>query len=187
MTRRITTGGNQSAAASLLSFMPRTQLAFIAPILLLASASAATPARAPIDPMDFFVGRTESVGHVKVMFHKDYGTHGTGEGRIEPDGSLLLVQQVFDDGKPARERRWHVRQTGPGRYAGSMSEASGPVAIEKVGDRYRFQFKMDGRLNVEEMMAPLPGGRSASSSAKIRKFGFVVATTEGIVRKIAGG
>ena len=135
--------------------------------------------------MRFFVGRTESVGRVKVMFQKDYTTRSTGVGRIEPDGSLLLVQQVVDDGKAPQERRWHIRQVAPGRYAGTMTEADGPVAIERVGDQYRFRFAMHGKQNVEQFMAPLPGGKVASSSAKVRKFGLVVATTSGIIRRIA--
>lgn len=162
------------------------RLTLIAPVLLLASASAATtPASAPVDPLRFFVGRTESVGHVKIIFHDGYATHGTGEGRIEPDGSLSLVQQVFDDGKPPRERRWRMHQVGPGHYTGAMSEAVGPVTIDQIGDSYRFRFAMAGRLNVEETMIALPGGRAARSSARIRKLGFVVATTDGIVRKVA--
>jgi hypothetical protein len=159
------------------------RLALLAPALVLASA--ATPAREPVNPLRFFEGRTIGQGRVKVMFHKEYGTHSVGMGRIEPDGSLTLVQRVFDDGKPAHERRWRVRQTGPGRYTGTMTEAIGPVTIDKVGEGYRFRFRMDGRLNVEQMLTPLPGGRMASNSAKVRRFGLVVATTEGMVRKVA--
>jgi hypothetical protein len=162
------------------------RLALVAPVFLLASASAAMSMSMPVDPLRFFVGRTESVGRVKVMFQKNYATHSTGVGRIEPDGSLILVQQVFDDGKPPHERRWRIRQIAPGRYTGSMTEAVGPVTIDKVGNGYRFRFAIGGRLSVEQLMAPLPGGRIASSRVKVRKFGMVVATTDGTVRKIAG-
>ena len=168
--------------------MRSLRLALIAPVILLAPAASAVTAAAAnvsVDPMRFFVGRTETVGQVKVMFHKGYATRSTGQGRIQPDGSLFLVQQVFDAGKPPHERRWRVRQTGPGRYTGTMSEAVGPVTIDRVGDRYRFRFRMDGRLSVEQLLSPLAGGRAASSSVKVRKFGMVVATTDGIVRKIA--
>ena len=158
-------------------------IAAAAPFLL--AASAPSPVERRLDPLLFFAGSTESVGRVKVVFQKDHGTHSTGAGRIERDGSLLLVQRVFDDGKPPHERRWHVRQIGPGRYTGTMSDAIGPVTIDKIGERFRFRFAMDGRLNVEQVITPLPGGRSANSSAKIRKYGFVVATADSIVRKVA--
>jgi hypothetical protein len=165
--------------------MQSFRLALIAPLILPASAATAAAANFSADPMHFFVGHTETVGQVKVLFHKGYATRSTGQGRIQPDGSLLLVQQVFDAGKPPHERRWRVRQTGPGRYTGTMTEAVGPVTIERIGDRYRFRFRMDGRLSVEQLLVPLAGGRAASSSVKIRKFGLIVATTDGIVRKIA--
>lgn len=163
--------------------MPNLRLTLLAPVLLLASASAAV-VTASVDPLRFFVGRTEGFGRVNVMFHKGYGTHSTGIGRIEPDGSLLLVQQIFDEGKPPHERRWRVRPAGPGRYIGGMSDAAGPVTIDKVGERYRFRFGMDGHLSVEQWLTPLAGERLANSSASIRKFGMTVATTEGTLRRM---
>jgi hypothetical protein len=163
--------------------MVRIHLALLAPTLFLTSA--ATLPAVPVDPLHFFEGRTETQGLVKVLFRKDYLSRSVGEGRIEPDGSLSLVQRVFDDGKPAHDRRWRVRQVGPGRYTGTMTEAVGPVTIDKVGENYRFRFTMDGRLSVEQTLTPLAGGRSASTSTKVRRFGFVVATTEGVVRKVA--
>lgn len=164
--------------------MPCMRLLFVTPILLLATASEATAPGPTVDPLQFFVGRTESIGRVKVMFHQGYATHSDGEGRIEPDGSLFLVQQVFDDGKPPHERRWRVHEVRPGSYTGTMTEAEGPVTIDRIGDRYRFSFRMNGRLNVEQVLTPLPGGRSATNDAKVRRFGLVVATTTGIVRKL---
>ena len=142
-------------------------------------------------PLDGHHGAVSVVGDFNdwtpgthTLVKRSNGTRSTGQGRIEPDGSLYLVQQVFDDGKPPHERRWRVRQVGPGRYTGTMTEASGPVTIDRLGDRFRFSFRMNGRLNVEQMLTPLPGGRSATNNAKIRRFGMVVATTEGIVRKL---
>jgi hypothetical protein len=177
---------NQCEDPSLPLSMASMRIALIAPAVLLATASAAAPVPAgiPTNPMSFFVGRTEGSGQVKVIFHAAYSTRNIGEGRIEPDGSLVLVQQVFDQGKPPHERSWHVRELGPGRFTGTMSEALGPVTIEQVGNGYRFRFAMDGHLDVEQMLVPLAGGRSASSNAEIRKFGFVVARTSGIERKV---
>lgn len=146
--------------------------------------AAATPEQQPLDPLRFFAGRTETLGTVKILFNKPFRSHSFGRGRIEPDGSLTLVQRVFDEGKPPHERRWRVRQVGPGRYTGTMTEAVGPVTIDQIGERYRFRFNMDGRLSVEQVLTPLPGGRTARNSARVRKFGMVVATTEGFVRKL---
>ena len=162
--------------------MSLLRAASIAPALLAVSAPAAV--QQPPDPLGFFVGRTEGFGQVKVMFQRSYATHNIGVGRIEPDGSLFLVQQVFDEGKPATQRFWRVRRIAPGHYTGTMTDAVGPVTIDKTGSAYRFHFAMKGNLNVDEMLVPLAGGRAASSSAEVRKFGLVVATTQGIERKL---
>jgi uncharacterized protein DUF3833 len=160
------------------------RLVLASPILLLTAAPTAPGPE--IDPLGFFEGRTEGRGTVKVMMRKAYKTRSLGHGRIERDGSLTLVQRVEDEGKPPHDRRWRVRQTGPGRFSATMTEAVGPVTIEKVGNRYRFRFKMKGKLSAEQWMTPLPGGRVARNSLKVRKLGVVVATTSGTIRKLGG-
>lgn len=160
------------------------RLALAATAVSLAAPLVSATAQPPVDPLRFFQGRTESVSTVKVIFHRPYQSRSTGDGRMEADGSLLLVQKVQDDGKPATERVWRVRQTGPDSYTGTMSEAVGPVTIDKVGDRYRFRFALKGDLSGEQMLTPLPGGRAALTTLKVKSMGLTVATTEGIVRKI---
>jgi hypothetical protein len=118
------------------------------------------------------------------MFHKPYWTRSIGAGRIESDGSLTLVQRVEDEGKAPHERRWRVRRTSADQYLASMSDAVGPVTIDKVGDRYRFRFTLKGNLRAEQMLTPLPGGQSARNSLKVKRMGITVATTEGTIRKI---
>jgi len=156
--------------------------AIAVPALVLASPLAS--ASAQVDPLRFFEGRTETQGTVKVMFHKPYATRSIGEGRIERDGSLTLVQQVEDAGKPPHERRWRVRELSPDRFSASMSEAVGPVTIDRTGDSYRFRFKLKGNLSAEQMLTPLPGGRAARNTLKVKRMGIVVATTDGTIRKV---
>jgi hypothetical protein len=158
------------------------QCLFVAPLLTIASPAATAEV---VDPLRFFAGRTETQGVVKVLFKKPYRSRSLGQGKIERDGSLTLVQRVEDDGKPPHERRWRVRQVGPRRYTGTMSEASGPVEIEQIGDRYRFRFSMKGHLAVEQWLTPMPGATAAHTTTKIRKFGVTVATTEGTVSKLS--
>jgi len=154
-----------------------------APLLLFL----ATPAFAQdADPLRFFEGRTENDGTATLIFHKSYKTHTIGRGRLAHDGSLTLVQRLEDEGTPARMRRWHVRSTGPGRYTGIVSDADGPVTIEKVGSRYRFSFRMKGDFNVEQWLIPMPGGMAARCTVKVRKFGLTVGSSECMIRKLAG-
>ena len=157
--------------------------------VMLLSASAALmaePAAAgSIEPLEFFEGRTESSGTIKILLRKPFKSRSIGTGKIGPDGSLVLVQRVEEDGKPARERRWKIRRVGPGRFSGTMSEATGPVTIEEVDGKYRFRFKMKGNLSVEQWVSPLPGGKSARNTMTIRKLGMTVGSGTGTIRKLS--
>ena len=135
------------------------------------------------DPLRFFEGTTESISTVKVVFRKSYHTRALGTGHMEND-RLELVQRVEREGHPAKIRRWSIRQVGPGHYVGAMSDAVGPVEIDEVNGRYRFRFKMDGHLSVEQWLTPQPGWRSAGNSLTVRRFGIKVGSSEGTIRKI---
>ncbi|MFL6723135.1 MAG: hypothetical protein ACJ8FC_09480 [Sphingomicrobium sp.] len=154
------------------------------PVMLLgASASAGAAAERQSDPMRFFEGRTESLSTIKLIMRKPYKSRTLGQGEIA-DGVLSLVQRVHEDGKAPYDRKWRMRQVGPGRFTGSMTEATGPVLAEEVGGRYRFRFKMKGNLSIEQWLIPLPGGTTARSKVSIRKFGMTVGRSEGTVRKL---
>ena len=163
-----------------------TRLLFAAiPIALMGASASAGPGggEAQTDPMRFFEGRTESHSTIKIIMRRAYRSKTIGDGRIE-DGILHLVQHVQQDGKAPYDRRWRVRQVGPGRFTATMSEASGPVEVQQVGENYRFRFKMKGSLSVEQWLMPLPGGTAARSKLTIRKLGIVVGRSQGTVRKI---
>lgn len=157
----------------------------LVPIALIgASASAGTAStERSTDPMRFFEGKTESISTVKVIMRKSYRSRTIGDGEID-EGVLNLVQRVHEDGKSPYDRRWRVRQVAPGRFAGTMSEASGPVSVDQVGERYRFRFKMKGNVSIEQWLTPLPGGQSARSRLTIRKLGMTVGRSEGVIRKL---
>jgi hypothetical protein len=136
------------------------------------------------DPIAFFAGRTESVGTVKIAMKKPFRSRAIGKGEIKADGSLELVQRVEDEGEQPRDRRWRMRRTSPGHYAGTMSDARGPVTVEEVSGRYRFRFRMDGNIAVEQWLTPMPDGRSARSVVVIRKYGVRVGGSDAIIRKL---
>ena len=136
-------------------------------------------------PLRFFEGLTESVGIMKMIAKRPYRVRSIGRGTVAPDGTLTLVQDVRDDdGKPPHLRTWRVRQVGATVYKGSMSDASGPVVIEQIGDAYRFRFKMHGNLAVEEWMIPNKDGKSGASKMTIRMWGMKVATCDGDIRRL---
>jgi hypothetical protein len=135
-------------------------------------------------PLRFFEGQTEMLSVVKVIMKRPYRSRTLGAGRILPDGSLALIQQVFDEGKQPEQRRWSIHEFAPGRFGGSMSDAVGPVVVEELRGGYRFKFKMKGHLAVEQWVVPLPGGASARTTLSVRKFGMTVASSVGTIRKV---
>ncbi len=153
---------------------------------LLAAAFASAPAAAQRiqDPMLFFQGRTESVSTVRVLTKKPVRTRSLGRGTMRPDGAFELVQRVEEDGKPTRIRRWLIRRVAAGRFTGTMSEATGPVTVDQVGQGYRFRFKMKGNLAVEQWLTPHAGGKSATNKVTVRKLGIKVGSSDGTIRKI---
>ena len=148
------------------------------------SQAGATRPERLVSPLFFFEGATQSDGTLSVAMHKPTSTRSSGIGAIAADGSLSLVQHVQDQGTAPHMRHWVVQQIFPGHFTGSMSEATSPVTIDQVGNRYRFRFTMRGALSVEEWLTPLAGGRSASDELSVRKFGIEVASSRGMIRKV---
>ena len=150
-------------------------------VTLLPSAADADADRAPLQ---FFNGKTEMVSTVKVIMKKTFRSRAVGTGRILPDGTLSLAQQVFDEGEPTKQRHWKIRKVASSHYAGTMNEAVGPVVVDELDGKDRFKFRMKGNLSVEQWMTPLPGGNSAKSNTTVRKFGMKVASSTGIIRRV---
>ena len=154
---------------------------------ILLSISLAAPSAATAgtdDPLTFFAGRTESIGTVKIAMKKPYRSRAIGEGQITSDGTLILVQRVEDQGQLPKERRWKMHKVGPGKYSGTMTEAKGPVVVEEVGGKYRFRFRMDGSVAIEQWLIPAADRRSAASKVTIRKYGVVVGRSDSVIRKL---
>lgn len=158
----------------------------LSPVLFAIATISSSPviAGSVSDPLRFFEGRTESASSVKVIMKNPFRTHTTGHGEIMPDGSLVLVQQVEDEGQPTHERRWRMRKLSPGHFSGTMSDAKGPVTAEEIGGRYRFRFKMKDGVSIEQWLTPIADGKAASNVLTIKKFGIKVGSSEGIIRKL---
>jgi hypothetical protein len=153
-------------------------------VIAFVSATATASAERTIEPLRFFEGTTESFSTVNVLMRRPYHSRTVGRGRIDQNGSLILVQRVEDEGKKPFERRWLIRQVGPGRFVGTMSDAAGPVAVTQSDGRYHFHLKTKGGLNVDQFVTPLPDGKSARTQSTIKKLGIRVATSQGTIRKL---
>ena len=156
---------------------------------LLATFASAPPVRAadaaqPFDPIRFFNGTTEGEGVLKVALRSPTEIRVQSRGRIEPDGTLSVRQIVSEGDKPARTREWRIREVSPGRYAGTLSDATAPVVGETIGNRLRLRFRIKGGLYVEQWLTFASGGRSVHNVMRVRKFGLTVASVDERIRKL---
>jgi hypothetical protein len=91
---------------------------------------------------------------------------------------------VHEGDKPARTRKWIMRQSGPGHFTGSLSDATGPVDIVVSGNSAVVQYVMKGGLKVRQQMDLIGDGRTLANHVVVRKFGLKFATVEGKIRKL---
>jgi hypothetical protein len=156
---------------------------FGAAVLALA-ASAPAQGPKPFDPVAFFTGPTQSQGVLKEVLGKEKRTSVQSVGRVDKDGWLILDQKVAVQGDPLRQRRWRLKETAPGKFSGTLSDAKGPVEGELVGQSVRIRYVMKGNIRIEQLLTPLPGHRAVNNVATFHKWGMKVATmTERIEKR----
>jgi hypothetical protein len=163
------------------------RLLFVPIILLTPAALAARlapPMPTPIfDPARFFAGATHGSGSLKVVVSKRVQVEVEGHGQV--DGNVLTLDQTVREGsEPPSTRRWTFRPLGSGRYAGTLSDAAGPVAGDVTGNRLHLHFRMKGGIVADQLLDLAPDGQSAHNLMSFRKFGIVVARLDETIRRV---
>ena len=143
----------------------------------------AQPAHAAFNPVDFFRGKTHGDGVLKIIFQSAKRMTVDSEGRTEKDGSLLLEQTIHEPGKPPRTRYWRLRETGPNRYEGSLTDAASAVRVDVDKDSVRIRYKGKDHLDFDQLLTP-DGPRQVHNSMRVKRFGFTVAHFEETIRKL---
>ena len=138
----------------------------------LASAQAPAPV---FDPVAFFSGHTEGRGSLVVAMRHRKPTLVEGHGIVTPDGNIDLDQDVRQGDGKRTHRTWHLRRIAPGRYAGTLSDARGPVTGVVQGNCFHLRFTMKGGLRAQQWLYLQPGGQTAHNWMIVTKFGMPVA------------
>ena len=157
-------------------------------LLALTACTAAAPPEAgqpgpAFDPVAFFTGPTRGDGKLDQILKDVRTVEVDSIGRPERDGSLTLIQRIAMQGDPPRTRVWKLRQVAPGRYAGSLTDANGPVETLAIGRAIRIRYPMRGGLQVEQWLTALPGGRALDNRMTVTKWGMRVATLRERIEK----
>lgn len=136
------------------------------------------------DPIAFFAGRTEGNGGLKIMTKRRQQVIVTGRGIMTSDGGIVLDQDVQRGSTPPSHRTWHLRRVGKDRYAGTLSDATGPVFGEVTGNLLHLAFPMKGGLRGQQWLYLQPGGQVARNRMVVSKFGLPVASLDETIRRI---
>ena len=154
-----------------------------AAVAIALTVAVAAPAQAAFNPVEFFRGRTHGDGVLKIIFQSPKKMSVDSEGVTEKDGSLLLKQIIHEPEKPPRTRYWKLRQTGPNRYEGTLTDAAGPVRVDIQGEQIRIRYLGKDHLNFDQVLTP-KGPREVANSMRVKRFGITVARFEEIIRKV---
>jgi len=130
------------------------------------------------DPVAFFNGTTVGEGELKKALSSAEASHVVSHGRVEGDGTLVLDQTVAIAGEPLRRREWRLRESAPGRYTGTISDAAGAVTARVDGPVLSIAYRTKDKMSVQQAITLAPGGQSARNVMKIRRFGITFATLE---------
>lgn len=149
------------------------------------SAPRSPAAPAPVfSAQRFFEGRTHGDGELRIALSKQRHTIVEGRGRIEPDGTLVLDQTVTQGNAAPEHRQWRIRETSAGHYAGTLTDATGPVRGEVDGNRLHLRFTMKHGLAADQWLDLAADGQSAHNRMRIAKFGVVVARLDETIRRV---
>jgi hypothetical protein len=154
----------------------------VLPALLALLLQAAAPPATPLER--FFLGRTEGEGSVHIVLSGRHRVRDHGRGRIDRDGALLFDQQVMEEGKRPRTRRWRLVRAGADRVTGTISDARGPVTGQVAGNVLHLRYRSAEGPNVEQWITLDPGGRTARNRMVFRRLGMAVATVETVIRRV---
>ena len=149
-------------------------------------AGQATLPAAPIaefQPIEFFEGRSHGEGELRKLFSGAARVSVDSVGRVR-NGTLVLDQTIKESGKPVSTRRWIVARAGPGRYAGTLTDAVGNVDGRVKGPRMYIRYAMKHGFEVEQQLAEQSDGRTVLNRLVVYKLGIRVASLDETIHKL---
>ena len=144
---------------------------------------AAAPAQAAFNPVDFFRGRSHGDGLLKVIFSASERIQTDNVGHAEKDGSLVLQQVIHEPGKPARTRYWRLRETSPGRFDGTLTDAASPVRVDVTKGGIRIRYTAQNHLNFDQLLTPV-SATAVRDQIRVKRFGITVAHFDETIHKL---
>ena len=145
--------------------------------------TAAQGAGPAFDPVAFFAGTSHGEAVLRQLLKPARRVTVDSRGVVGPDGTLTLAQRIMTQGDPPRQRWWTMKPVGPGRWAGRLTDAVGPVETVAQGGAIRIRYTMKHGLDVEQWLVAMPGGRRLDNHLYVTKFGIGVADLHEVITR----
>ena len=135
-----------------------------------------TPSAAHLtfDPVSAFAGRSHGNGTLEVIFQPPQPFHVESRGFTQADGTFRLEQKVQFTGKPPQKRVWLLKRVSPTDYAGTLSDAEGPVGGRVAGPQLSLVYPLPGNLIMHQTLTLEPGGKIIDNVGRITFLGIQV-------------
>jgi hypothetical protein len=160
------------------------QLVLLAVAMLAAGVPASADPGPKLDMLGFFTGKTHADNVIKVAMHGPHKLIVDSVGGHNKEGEFVLIDNVQEEGKPARKRTWAMRAAGPNHFTGSLSDAQGPVDIVVSGDTATVRYTMkEGGVKIVQELKLQPNGTLINRTIA-RKFGMKFGQVDGTIRKL---
>ena len=151
--------------------------------LIACSSLASAAPQKQFDLVDFFTGRTHAESEIKVAFHKPLRHVTDSVGKRAANGDLILVDDIREEGKPRKQRRWVMRKVAPNKFTGTLTDAVGPVDVVVNGNEARIRYKMKGGISVDQTLT-VRDSKTLSNHVSAKKLGVRLGRLDGTVRKL---
>jgi hypothetical protein len=134
------------------------------------------------DPVAFFSGRTVGLGVLDIRAKSPVVIRVESVGTPTGDGIALRQTIRRGDGSPT-ERTWTLRRTGPDAFAGSLTEAEGPVEATVAGNTLRVRYRTGRWTSVVQDLVLQPGGGLVLNVMTVRVLGVPMARLTEQIRR----
>lgn len=119
-------------------------------------------------------GPTQGTGSLKLFLAQRRAFHVRSFGERQSDGSFTLNQTVTFAGQEPTTRSWMIRTVSPLHYAGTLTDAAGPVTGHTSGRRLFLKYRVKGSFVMHQVLHLQPDGRTIDNTGRITLMGVPV-------------